>query len=143
MSRTYLRNTDNWRRLIKLERNVKKHTAEATREAAETLKRDIRDNWSAVRPSMRGNPPAIKTGNLDSSIIVEEQSRTALGRFAGKEGIAHFVRIDTEQGDDPQDRGQYAVVLERGYDRPFVKPAVERLKNRGQSFFKATEIIDV
>lgn len=71
------------------------------------------------------------TGNLDSSILVEEQGRNAGGRFGGADAFYRYIRIDTSQGDDPQGRGGYSQALEdESYlDRPFVEPAMDRLSD--------------
>ena len=75
-----------------------------------------------------GNPPARRTGNLDSSII-KETIRDSKGRFSGgKDAIMIQVRINPEEGKKYHGRGNYAQALEKSpkYDRPFIKPAADR-----------------
>ncbi len=102
----------------------------STRDAAESLRDDLRSHWSPNSPSTPGESPAIKTGHLDSSIVVESQSRNLLGQFAGGEGSIHVVRIEAG----------YAKDLEHGttkmLPRPFVLPAVMRMYEGFTSFFK-------
>jgi hypothetical protein len=106
--------------------------------AAEALKEEIRNGWSPVSPSSEGQPPAILTGNLDSSIFVERQGRDILGRFAGRDAQVWFVRIDTERGENPLGRGQYAEVLddEEQMNRPFVDRAMDRTAQNFPIFFR-------
>jgi hypothetical protein len=109
------------KRLDNIEREAQERTQKGVMAAAEALVADIRNNWSHESPSIPGNAPAIKTGNLDTSFSVE-QGRDELGRFAS----SAVVKIDTENGSDPQNRGQYAAELEDSMNRPFVRPAIER-----------------
>lgn len=113
-----------YRSLFRLERKVEEQSSELVTFAANWLVNDIRTSWSPTAQTQgSGNPPAIKTGNLDSSVIAE-QGRDVLGRFAA----ARVVRVDTEAGMNPQGRGNYAQVLEFKYDLPFFQPAVDRLE---------------
>lgn len=97
-------------------------------DAAVALVDDIRDNWTSHQPSSPGEPPAIKTGNLDSSVQASPQGRDILGRFANRDNTrVWFVTLDTEKGNDPQERGQYAAVLEDDMDRPYMEPAIDRV----------------
>lgn len=112
-----------YRSLVRIERQVEAESSELVTFAAEWLVNDIRSSWSPMQQTAgSGNPPAIKTGNLDSSVIAE-QGRDVLGRFAA----ARVVRVDTEAGMQPNNRGNYAQALEFGYNLPFFEPAKERL----------------
>lgn len=114
---------DFYRSLVRIERNLTDSSSALVTFAADWLVNDIRSHWSATKQTAgSGNPPAIKTGNLDSSVIAE-QGRDVLGRFAA----ARVVRVDTEAGDYPNNRGNYAQVLEHKYNLPFFEPAKERL----------------
>lgn len=123
-------------RLDRLERNIAGNTMDALTEAGEALKADIRSHWSIQSPSSPGNPPAVLTGNLDSSVEVDRQGRDVLGRFAGKDALVLFVRIDTTKGDNPLGRKEYASVLEDEMNRPFVQPAVDRMSQNFPHFFR-------
>ena len=120
---------DLYRSLVRIESTVGKGSADLVDNAADWLVNDIRSSWSGSQQAIgSGNPPAIKTGNLDSSIQKEEQGRDLLGRFADTENTkVKFVRINTAEGNKPEGRGNYAQVLEDVYDLPFVQPAVDRL----------------
>jgi len=108
---------------------MKKKSEGLTRKGAEALRKDIRDNWSSHSPSPLHSPPAVVTGNLDSSVIVEKVGRDILGRYADRKNTSvHFVHINTEDGKNPGSRGNYAEALEKKYQRPFIEPAVERLR---------------
>lgn len=125
------------RRLDKIERDIEGNTLDALQEAAEALVTDIRANWSDTSPSTPGNPPAIKTGNLDGSVKANRQGRGEGGRFASSKNVKYwYVTIDTSEGPDPRNRGQYAGILEDSRDRPFVAPALARLSGVYTGFFK-------
>jgi hypothetical protein len=122
---------DLYRSLIRIESIIEKGSAELVEDAAEALVNHIRSNWSATRQRIgAGNPPAIKTGNLDSSIFIEESGRDVLGRFADANNTrVKFVRIDTSMGDDPQGRGGYSQALEDTtyYNLPFMQPEIDAI----------------
>jgi len=124
----------------RVERELPKRVNASLKEAAEALKEDIRTHWSASAPSDYGNPPAIVTGNLDSSISVEKTGRDERGRFsAPKEAEVWFVRIDTSKGDNPMGREGYEQVLENPeqLNRPFVEPAIKRMEGTFPFFFRS------
>lgn len=123
--------------LVRMERNVRISSNEFTRDAAEWLKNDIQSHWSSRSPSAKGSPPAVVTGNLDSSILVEKTGRGVGGRFAGKDSIYHYLKIDTTKGIAPSEQG-YSRVLEEGYDRMFLEPALDRLGGEIPSLAKRT-----
>jgi hypothetical protein len=126
-----------FRSMIRIESLAKKRSAEITTEAAEMLVADIRSNWSAQSPSSVGNPPAVVTGNLDSSVVVDAQGRDTAGRFAGGGDVTvRFVRVDTSKGSNPGDRGNYAHILEDSLNRPFMAPAIERAASQYPAMFK-------
>jgi hypothetical protein len=116
------------RLLDKLERVIGDRVEYVCEQAAEALAADIKRNWSSSAPSFEGFPPAVVTGNLDSAVEAAPQGRSEGGQFAKSEDARiWFVTIDTEEGIDPNGRGQYAGILEHDYKRPFVEPAIERL----------------
>ena len=127
-----------WRTMIAIERKLKNQTREAVEATAEGIVNDIRSSWSSVSPSSVGSPPAIVTGNLDSSVVVDPQGRDVLGRFAGKDAEVLFIRVDTSEGANPGDRGNYAMALEDPdyLDRPFLAPALERAGGQFSSNIK-------
>lgn len=120
---------DLYRSLVRIERSVDSGSGELVRFAAEWLVNDIRSNWSNSQQTVgSGNPPAIKTGNLDSAVIAD-RGRDVMGRFATADNVkVAFVRVDTAAGVQPDNRGNYAQVLEFEYNLPFVQPAVQRLE---------------
>lgn len=119
--------------LVRLENKIDKASSSFLDEAAEWLVNDVRSNWSASRQTIgSGNPPAIKTGNLDSSLFIEDNGRDVLGRFADRKNTkVKFVRIDTARGDNPEGRGGYSPALEdtNYYNLPFLQPAIDRLNS--------------
>lgn len=132
------REKTDWRTMVRIEARLKEQAREAVEEACQALVRDIRSNWSLSSPSRRGEAPAVVTGNLDSSVVVDENGRDLLGRFAGKDSVVMFVRVDTSEGANPGDRGNYAPALEdEDYlDRPFINPAIERVGGEYPAIFK-------
>lgn len=122
-----VRNLDpDFRTMVRIEKNLMRDVGLGVEDAAQGLVTYIRGNWSLNAPSSPGSPPAIVTGNLDSSVVVDKQGRDLQGRFANAENtVVKFVRIDTSQGVDPQGRGEYAGILEEKLDRPFIEPAVQ------------------
>ena len=125
----------NWRLMVRVEQNIESSTAEGVDAAANALVSDIRSNWSPSAPSQVGTAPAIVTGNLDSSIKVDDQKRDRSGRFS-KDAIVKFVRMDTSTGDNPNGRGNYGAVLEENLDRPFIQPAIDRMQGQYESILK-------
>ncbi len=124
-----------YKSLIRIEKRVDETSFEFLVYVAEWLRNDIRWRWSSSSPSSIGSPPAILTGNLDSSIKVARQGRTSGGQFASTSDAKKlFIVIDTEAGDNPLGRGQYSGVLE--LDRPFMQPAVRRLEGVYSSLAK-------
>lgn len=124
---------DFYRTLIRIERNVEKQSHDFLDKMGQWIVGDIRANWSSVSPSEAGQAPAKQTGNLDSSLQVEERYRTG-GRFASAETAATiFIRVNTAEGKDPRNRGNYAQALETGTykmaARPFLNPALERARD--------------
>jgi len=120
-----------FRRIVKLERDLLRQVGVGARRTMEALKADIRANWSPPPPpSAVGDAPAVRTGNLDSSIFIDSV-RDVRGRFAKASDnfVAVEMTIDTEKGKDPQGRGQYAVAVEELNFRPFVEPAVDRISD--------------
>lgn len=110
-----------------LERVMKERVTNVCQDIAQALVDDIKDSWSNTSPSSPGNPPAVVTGELDSSVHAASQGRDEKGRFASSENAAvWFLQVDAE----------YAAVLEYGYDRAFVAPAVERARGNLPFFFK-------
>lgn len=136
-----------WRTMIRVETNIERTSGEAARVVAEALAQDIRSNWSSTYiPNDFGNPPSIESGgrknrtpgNLDSSVIVDDQGRDSLGRFATDAKI-FFVRTDTSKGDNPEGRGNYAAALEDPnykYKRPFTEAAINRMQDIFPAIYK-------
>lgn len=91
----------------------------ATYNVANAVVEKIHKNWSENSPSAPGQPPAVVTGNLDGSVVIEKQGRSFGGQFAsGKDASIWIIKIGAE----------YAGILEEGSTqmlaRPFVLPAV-------------------
>ncbi len=116
--------------LIRVESQVDKGAVKFATEAVKWLQKDIRGHWSRRSPSSKGNAPAIQTGNLDSAIANGMgQGRDLGGRFAKQKDIkVMFLTINTDLGDRVMGRHNYAQELEKEMDRPFVAPAIKRLK---------------
>jgi hypothetical protein len=122
-----LRNLEpDYRTMVSIERDLLRDVGLGVEEMANVLVSQIRGSWSLNSPSSVGSPPAIVTGNLDSSVVAEPTGRDDKGRFADKENTTvMFVRVDTSEGMIPEDRGNYAPVLEEKLERPFIEPAIE------------------
>lgn len=107
----------------------------ATKDAADWVISYIKEHWSSSSPSSPGSPPAKLTGDLERSLAAER--RGARGRFVGRGGdvTEWAVRADIV----------YAAALEFGkvnapntiLPRPFMRPAVEALRQRYSTFFSA------
>lgn len=124
------RETTNWRLQAQITDKLLKNTNNVLEDTAKWIKNDIRSNWTAIAPSSPGEPPAIRTGNLDSSVQVEKQGRDIFGKFTSRENAQTWVvTIDTERGCCPNKRGQYGAVLELLLSRPFLEPAIDRSIN--------------
>jgi hypothetical protein len=98
---------------------------------ASAIVEKIHQNWSENSPSAPGQPPAVVTGNLDRSVIIEKQGRSFGGQFAsGKDASMWIIRIGAE----------YAGILEEGSTqmlaRPFVLPAVLDTEDELPDFYK-------
>lgn len=120
-----------YRSLIRVERKVEEQSHDFLDAMAEWIVGNIRENWSSQSPSAAGQPPAMKTGNLDSSFLIDEQYRSSGGQFSAKsEASRVYIRVNTEDGDNPLNRGNYAQALETGTyrmeARPFLSPAIDR-----------------
>ena len=115
------------RSVMRVERKVIETSDDFAVAAAETLKNTIRKNWSSTSPSSKGSPPAKVTGNLDSSIFIEGQSRSAGGQFAGSKGAYRYIVIDTSKGSEPLGRGNYSDILENELERPFLQSAIDEV----------------
>ena len=120
--------------LVRVESQVDKGAVKFATEAIKWLQKDIRGNWSRRSPSSKGNAPAMQTTNLDSAIANGMgQGRDLGGKFAKQKDIkVMFLTINTDLGDRVGGRHNYAQELEKDMDRPFVAPAVKRLKAEGQ-----------
>jgi len=131
---------DFYRSVYRLEKNVADSSGEFVLKMGERLVEYIRESWSKNSPSSAGNPPAIESGNLDSSIQMESTGRDASGRFANSDNLkVVFVRADTTKGTitdasgrDPNDKPNWAQSQELGQaghhlPRPFMAPALEKI----------------
>lgn len=113
--------------MIRVERDLKKQVNEAVRATADAIVEDIRSSWSGMSPSSWGSAPAIVTGLLDNSIVVDDQSRSPTGQFAKSSDMeVWYIRADTAGG-EPHGYN-YAMALEDPdyLNRPFLAPAMER-----------------
>jgi hypothetical protein len=121
---------DNWRTMIQIEDELKRQVGEGVKATAEAIVADIRSSWSGMAPSEVGSPPAVRSGVLDKSVVVDEQSgRDLSGRFTGPNAVAYYVKADTAENDP---RGyNYAMALEDPdyLDRPFLSSALERAED--------------
>lgn len=118
-----------FRGIAEIERKVLEEAAMGAYETAEAIKNYVRDNWSPPPPpSALGDPPAVRTGNLDSSIFID-RVRNTKGQFAksGEDFTAVRLTVDTTKGKDPMGRGQYAEAVSVYNDRPFLEPAADEI----------------
>jgi hypothetical protein len=118
-----------FRGIASIERKVLLEAGVGAYETAQAIKRYIRDNWSPPPPpSAVGDPPAVRTGNLDSSLFIE-RVRNVKGQFAknGESYTAVVLTADTLRGNSPNGRTQYAEAVELYNNRPFLEPAVEEI----------------
>lgn len=104
-----------------LDRTVPINAGKACKNVAQRAVDEIRNNWSPESPSAPGEPPAMVTGYLDSTVEAENQGRNALGQFAsGDSATSYVVRV----------KAPYADFLEHGTrkmePRPFLLAAVMR-----------------
>ena len=123
-------------RMDRIENSIENNVRDAAQNQAQALWEDIQGHWTVPGPSSRGQPPAILTGNLNESGRVYSQGRDVLGRFAGKDAVVFYLRIDTNEGPNPLGRGDYATVLEEKMDREFVGPAIERVSKTTPFFYR-------
>ena len=116
------------RSTLRVEKTMKKKADGLTDFVADAIISNIRHGWTTPGPSVKGQRPAVKTGNLDESIRKDRVGRDPKGRFA-KEGDVSlvFVRIDTASGPKSDGRGHYEVVLEEALEREFMGPAVDEV----------------
>ena len=99
-------------------------TNEAIRETMEDIHTMIMSRWSEISPSAPGQPPAVVTGTLGSSI--HWQPTNATGQFAsGKDAVAWSLRVEAEYG-----AALEFGVPERNLEpRPFLRPALDAAKD--------------
>ena len=110
-------------KLKEIEREMPGRAEEVIAKLAKDCERDMKENMSANSPSMPGEPPAVVTGALKSSIV----AIPVLG-----EDLAWQVVVGGPNAN-------YAVHLEYGTEnadghermaaRPFVLPSVRRIAN--------------
>lgn len=112
----------NTKRLDEMLRENPDKAAKATEIAADLVVNDIRGHWSGSSPSSPGNAPAVVSGALDASINSEKVS-----------GGNHPVYVVTAGA-------EHAGYLEKGTKnmakRPFIYPAVRRMRNKLRDVFK-------
>lgn len=106
-------------------------TSEAIRETMEDIHTMIMSRWSEVSPSAPGQPPAIVTGTLGSSIHFQPTSSG--GQFASsKDAVAWSLKVESEYG-----AALEFGVPERNLEpRPFIRPAIEAAKDALGSHIK-------
>lgn len=128
-----------FRTLTAIEHQVEDGAAEGAKEAAEAIATFIKSHWSPNSPSNKGDPPAIDTGNLDSSILVAPSTRSLRsGRFA-KKGTVWEVTANTQDGQvEHKTKYNYTQALEdpSHTDRPFFAAAVETVAQDYPQYIK-------
>jgi len=114
------------RQLDLLERMLPSRLNNSVKAMADGAVTHMRNNWSPSAPSSPGNPPAVRTGDLDASMVVE-QARGRSGRFES----AYVIKFT-----DPA-----TGALEFGYApnnlaaRPFIRPALEAVGMNVKDYF--------
>lgn len=123
------RETSNWRTLVKVEKKVIDGVEKGTEATVAAIIDHIQQSWSATQQTVRsGNPPALDSTNLSTSIFMETQGRDEAGRFAGKDAKVRYIRVNTLDGQYPNGYN-YAMALEDPdyYDLPFLAPALDKI----------------
>lgn len=114
-------------RLDEIVRALPERTKQATAAAAQAIVEDIQDHWSGDYPpaSTNGASPAVRSGNLDSSIQAEP-----IG-----DGFTYMIGPNLQQA-------PYAVFLEEGWrtsggyhKHPFLAPASRRMTRRFRRYY--------
>lgn len=124
-----LKERTKWRRKAEVKEHFKQGTRAAVIDAADMLVRIIRADWSTSSPSPVGSPPAVKTGNLDSSIMRTDEGHIQLRKIPNDvDFFIQFVTANTSEGDNPDGRGNYGVSLEEKYTRPFINAAIAQVE---------------
>ena len=114
------------RQLDTLERLLPGRLNNSVKAMADAAVTHMRNNWSPSAPSSPGNPPAVRIGDLDRSMVVE-QGRGRSGRFEN----SYVIKFT-----DPA-----TGALEFGYApnnlaaRPFIRPALEAVGMNVKSYF--------
>lgn len=104
----------------------------AVNAAAEYLIADINSHWSPEIPSIRGEAPAVRTGRLKRSVRTKEGTP----RISFRSGSGRFSSLADAYTAEVVYAAPYAGTLETGrLERPFVAPAVERVKNTMSPLF--------
>lgn len=117
----------------KREQDTVRRIQKTTRELSEEIVSHVRGHWSGKSPASAGRPPAVVSGNLDSSSYILD--RDATGRFtSSKNAVASTVIWDARRGDNYHGRGEYAAVQEYGLDglkapHPFLQPAIDAVSS--------------
>lgn len=110
------------------------------KDIAEAHIEDARANWSSYPPSTPGRPPAMRSGNLDSSPYIEYRAGGALFTRMFSNVASNpedfpiaIVNWDTTKGSyEPENKRGYAGYLETGTvkmkRRPFVRASLRRIR---------------
>lgn len=111
-------------RLDEIVRVLPERTRRATEAAADDIVQDIQEHWSGHYPpaSSPGQSPAVRSGNLDSSIRAQPID----------DGFTQMISPDLQQA-------PYGLFLEEGTTnmapRPYLLPALLRMQKRFRRYF--------
>ncbi|SRR5258706_9448662 len=103
------------------------NTPAVTLDIAQDIRDDIKASWSGHYPpaSAPGNPPAIRSGKLDTSIIAMPQQNMNSGKVT-------VIVVAAAPYAKPLEYGSYKMQA-----RPFVRPPVKRAEKTFKGRWKA------
>jgi len=140
--------------IFRLEKAADKYAKSLVYRAAEEFVNKIRRDWSEASPSPPYSPPAIRSGNLDESVMNSlDDARDEFGRYADKRSVKRiFIQIDPSKPGGSRRRfvrsrgrrRKYATYLEKGTrqmePRPFVMRALNHVEREFPSLAGKTAV---
>jgi hypothetical protein len=118
-------------RLDTLDKTFPSAVDKSTHDVAMAIADRIHGGWSENSPASPDTPPAVVTGNLDRSVIVERQGRALGGQFSSGNNTSMWLLTIG---------APYAGILEHGsvamLPHPFVLPAVLDIQDDLPDYYK-------